>query len=67
MKFIATFFEASSLSGFKSCANILPDISIEMTISIPSVVISSQDKVDCGRANAIIRMAKAMVLNRNKR
>ena len=42
IKSTATSFEASSLFGFKSSASILPEISIDKTMSIPSVVLSSQ-------------------------
>ena len=35
MKFEATFFKADNLSGFKSFDNMLDEISITITISIP--------------------------------
>ena len=63
MKSIATFLEASNRSGFKSCASILPEISIAKTISIPFVVLSSQLVEDCGRAKAIIIKVTAAIFN----
>ena len=67
IKSIATFLEASKRSGVRSCANILPEISMAKTMSIPSVVISSQEAVDCGRAKATIKSPIASVLKMKKR
>ena len=55
----ATSFAASTLSGLKSRANILPEMSRASTISTPSVEEFCQLSVDWGRANAIIKRTTA--------
>ena len=59
----ATSFAASKRFGFKSCASILPEISIANMISIPSVEELDQLFVDCGRAEITISSATATIRN----
>ena len=64
IKVAATFFSASKRLGFKSRANILPETSIAITISIPfEVFILAVTSVVLGLAKAIINALKAN--NRN--
>ena len=63
IKEAATSLDASRRFGLKSCANILLEISIAMTMSIPSVEVFCQLFVDCGRANIIISTAIAAILS----
>src|SRR5690606_9249822 len=64
INFMATSFDASKRLGLKSSANILPEISIEITMSIPSVVTSCQLNELCGRAMAKIKAANPNILNK---
>ena len=61
-KFAATSFAASMRLGRKSIASILVDTSVASMISIPSMLLSSQLSVDCGRASTIIIMERAITL-----
>ena len=63
----ATSLAASRRFGFKSSANILVEISIAITISIPSVEEFCQLLVDCGRANTTISKAMANIRKTNGR
>ena len=47
---------------FSQTASILPEISIDRTISIPSLVLSCQFVVDCGLAIAKIKNTDPMIL-----
>ena len=58
----ATTFKASNLLGLRSFANILPETSIDITISIPRVVlVLLLTSTVLGRAMAIIKTARAII------
>ena len=58
---------ASNRLGLKSVANILPDTSVAITISIPFLVAVKLDFcVFLGRANATITNPNAIIFNQNK-
>ncbi|MNL45901.1 hypothetical protein D3C87_1685790 [compost metagenome] len=63
IKSIAMFFPASSRFGFRSSASILPEISVAITISMPSVVEFCQLKADCGLARARMSAINASTLS----
>ena len=52
MNSAATSFAALKRSGLKSRAFILPEISVQITMSIPCTSLSDQLSDDCGRASA---------------
>ena len=59
MKLAATFLAAVSRSGRRSRASILPEMSMAIIMSMPSVEEFCQLSVDCGRARMTITSAMA--------
>jgi len=58
---------ALSLFGLRSSASMLADMSIDIMISIPSVVIFCPLELDCGLARANMINAIAIILRRKGR
>ena len=67
IKSTATSLDASNRFGFKSSANIDPEISMVITMSIPSVVTSCQLRLDCGLANVITNKLIPTIVKANGR
>ena len=61
----ATSLAASSLSGLKSRASILPETSMVITMSMPSMCIFCFVDIACGRAKATAISAIASILRTN--